>query len=165
MKSKNQIRKENENLHFIFQTYLRQLIALRPDFEPTQIKLYDFNNLNQATKDDLMAKVKNAMILPKTTYAYQDVLTIVQDPKKADTLVWDYVEIRGLIVLGLLGDETVIPHLISYLRRNPRHTRFREISSAVLLHLTGENIGNYLMTEHDLDLWDEWWEKKKSSSL
>ncbi len=153
--------KSGIDLEYQFSTGLIRLIA-KTNEEVPLISAYKRTDLDENTRNELRTKVKMAMASPKETGAYE--LMIGFNQSEASAL--EYVKYEGLIVLGLLEEKGIIPDLITWLRGYlaQEHPRMRMVAGAVLRYLTGQDIGDYFLTEEEyIDQWEEWWEQNKSS--
>jgi hypothetical protein len=153
--------KAGVNLEALFRGTLTRLIATKFNIDPSLIWNYKLAELDESTRSDLKAKVKAAMASPQDTGAYQLVMEAGRDPTEARAA--RFVELEGLLVLGILGDVDTIPTLLERLREEPENRRMRTAAGAVLRHLTGQDIGGYVLSDEDLSVWRAWWERNKSA--
>jgi hypothetical protein len=106
------------------------------------------------------------MASPQDTGAYQFVMQFGQNEDKDERKLkaLRFVELEGLLVLGMLGEMAIIPTLLDRVREKPGDAKLRITAKAVLLYLTGQDIGSYFLTDEDISLWDSWWQQNNSSS-
>lgn len=152
--------KEGVNLENIFHSALTRLIALKFNVSSSLIWSYKLTELDEEMRLDLKTKVRSAMAFPKETGAYRLVMESTLNPNEANAV--RFVELEGLLVLGMLRDKEVILPLLERLREEPKDHRMRITAGAVLRYLTGQNIGSYVLSDEDLTQWEEWWKQNRA---
>jgi hypothetical protein len=152
--------KASVNLEFIFRRALNLMISLQFDIDSELIWSLKLNEIDEATRIDLVSKVKTAMDSPRDTGAFQWLMEA--NPNLEETRALEFVELEGAIVLGILGETEVIPLLLKHLRMRPPNMRAQIIIGAILRDITGQQIGGYIPSDEDIAAWEEWWDQSES---
>jgi hypothetical protein len=107
--------KAGVDIESVFRGALTRLIALKFGIDPGLIWSYQLSELDENSRNDLKVKVRSAMDSPRETGTYQLGMQANLNPDEARAL--RFVEIEGLLVLGMLGDKSIIPLLLERLKR------------------------------------------------
>ncbi len=135
--------KAKGNLDPFFHQSLIRLLALKFDIDPSALSSYKLAEMDENTRNDLKTKVKAAMASPRETGSFRLVMETNLNPSEERAL--RFVEFEGLLALGMLGDEQVIPLLLKKARDYHTNTRKVIFIGLVLRHLTGQDIGGYFL--------------------
>lgn len=93
----------------------------------------------------------NGLAAIKSKKAVMSVLRVAIDPEQPD----DRARWMAVRALGILGDDSVVPHLIHLIYHYHQNTRFwAQIS---LVRLTGVNFG------YDWQRWGQWWNERNGT--
>lgn len=146
-------------LEFYFRSGLRRLL-LNPGRYEELIKSYQLSKPDIQIRDKLRALVEEGIATAQHTGVY---LSEIQRPEISETIALQSVKLEGLIAFVFLGQKTVIPDLLSQLRKDRSKNIKRQIVAGMALrYLTGQEIGTTSFFEDEWDLWEEWWEQNKS---
>jgi hypothetical protein len=149
-------------LEFIFHATLSRLIARKYGIDVSLIWSYKLSELDESTRNDFIAKVKAAMATPRETGTYQLVMEVGSNPDDAHAS--KFVLLEGLLVLGILGDKSVIPSLLAYIKDEPQATRTNIVIAALMRYLTGQDISGYILSDEDIARWEAWWQETNNAS-
>jgi hypothetical protein len=154
--------KRGNELELFFHASLTRLITKKFGVPPSLIWSYKLDELDEDTRSDLKAKVTTAMAYPEDTGAYGLAMELSESPTEATAL--RFVELEGLLVLGILGEKEIIPRLLGRLKDRPVNLGARTIAGTILRRLTGQDIGGYVLSNEDIALWEQWWGDNKPVS-